>query len=118
MLPGARGVLFTISIGQRTRSRQVAVLDLKTGLSKKSGLGSQAEYVETGHLVYSDAGALWAGRFDLTTLNVLGDPAPLSDQLLALAAGGFRDFQRRHPGLRAGGRRDVTIAGMGHPARR
>jgi serine/threonine-protein kinase len=88
VLPGARGVLFTIATAGG--NRQVAVLDLKTG--QRTTLirsGSQAQYVETGHLVYADGGALWAVRFDLATLNVLGDPAPILERVLTLGAADF-----------------------------
>jgi serine/threonine-protein kinase len=94
VLPGARGVLFTIAMSG-LYERQVAVLDSKTGQRRtliKSG--SQAEYVETGHLVYTDAGTLWSVRFDLPTLNVVGDPAPLIDQVLTLGATDFTISRR------------------------
>ena len=94
VLPGARGVLFTITAGD-VADRQVAVLDLKTGQRRTLiRSGSQAEYVETGHLVYTDGGALWAVRFDLATLNVLGDPALLSEQVLTLGAADFTISRR------------------------
>jgi serine/threonine-protein kinase len=97
VLPGGLSMLFTVTGRGETReeSRQVAVLDLKTGRIKTLiRSGSQAEYVETGHLVYSDGGALWAVRFDLATLSVLGDPAPLSEQPLTLAAADFTISRR------------------------
>jgi serine/threonine-protein kinase len=93
VLPGARGVLFTIATAGG--NRQVAVLDLKTG--QRTTLirsGSQAQYVETGHLVYADGGALWAVRFDLATLNVLGDPAPILERVLTLGAADFTISRR------------------------
>jgi serine/threonine protein kinase len=89
VLPGARGVLFTISSGT-VPDRRVGLLDLKTG--QRSTLirsGSQAEYVETGHLIYTEGGALWAVRFDLATLSVRGDPVPLIEQVLTLGAAAF-----------------------------
>jgi serine/threonine-protein kinase len=89
VLPGGGGVLFTVATTGPTR-QHVAVLDLKTGqITTLIRSGGQAEYVETGHLVYSDGGALWAVRFDLATLSVLGDPAPLSEQPLTLFAANF-----------------------------
>ena len=95
VLPGARGVLFTISAGGGVADRQVAVLDLKTGRRRTLiRSGSQAEYVETGHLIYTDGGTLWAVRFDLATLNVLGDPAPLIEQVLTLGAADFTISRR------------------------
>ena len=88
VLPAARGVLFTIT--GAGGSHQVAVLDLKNGQRKTLiRSGGQAEYVETGHLIYADGGALWAVRFDLAALAVLGDPAPLVEQVLTLGAADF-----------------------------
>jgi hypothetical protein len=61
---------------------QVAVLDSTTGTSKTLiRNGSQAEYVETGHLLYMAAGALHAVRFDLPRLEVLGDPVPVAEDV-------------------------------------
>jgi hypothetical protein len=51
MLPGGRGVLFTIS-ANTTKEQQVAVLDLKSGQQRTLLRGGvAAEYVDTGHLV-------------------------------------------------------------------
>jgi Tol biopolymer transport system component len=89
VLPGARGVLFTITAGG-VADRQVAVLDLKTGQRRTLiRSGSQAEYVESGHLIYTDGGALWAVRFDLATLNVVGNPVPLIEHVLTVGAADF-----------------------------
>jgi serine/threonine-protein kinase len=87
MLPGGRGVLFTIAAGQMENA-QVAVLDLKTG-RRKTLLrgGSAAEYVETGHLVYAAGGALRAVRFDLARLEVLGDPVPVVANVMVASTG-------------------------------
>jgi len=77
VLPGGRGVLFTI-VGRGQTERRVAVLDLRTGQSKTLiHSASQAEYVDTGHLIYEAGGALWAVRFDESTLDVVGDPVPV-----------------------------------------
>ena len=89
VLPGGRAVLFTItSLG--AANRQVAVLDLKTGQRRTLiRSGGQAEYVDTGHLIYADGGVLWAVRFDLPTLDVLGDPVPFMEHVLTLGAADF-----------------------------
>src|SRR5207244_9450466 len=66
VLPGGRGVLFAISTkGQGPENTQIAVLDLKTG-QKKILIhgGGQAEYVNTGHIVYAAVGTLRAVPFD------------------------------------------------------
>jgi eukaryotic-like serine/threonine-protein kinase len=88
VLPGSRGVLFTMTAAGG--SRQVAVLDFQTGQRKTLiRSGSEAQYVETGHLVYADGGALWAVRFDLASLSVRGDPAPILERVLTLGAADF-----------------------------
>ncbi len=74
VLPGGRAVLFTIA-GDDAETAQVAVLDVGTG--KRKTLirgGSDARYVDTGHLVYTAGGALRAVRFDLDRLEVASDP--------------------------------------------
>jgi Tol biopolymer transport system component len=83
VLPNARGVLFTIDKG--AREQQVAVLDLQTNRRKTLiRSGSQAEYIETGHLIYADAGTLWAVRFDLARLELVGDAAPVIEHVMTL----------------------------------
>ena len=80
LLPGGRGVLFTIVEGGSQRG--VAVLDLNTGKWKTViRSGSQAVYAETGHLVYEDGGALWAVRFDAATQDSVGDPVPVVERV-------------------------------------
>jgi serine/threonine-protein kinase len=37
--------------------------------------------VDTGHLVYEDGAALWAARFDLNALSVVGDAKPVLEQV-------------------------------------
>jgi Tol biopolymer transport system component len=79
LLPDGRGVVFTI-VGEA--NRRVAALDVKTGEWKTVlRSGSQAAYVETGHLVYVDGGALWAVRFDLATLETVGDSVPVLERV-------------------------------------
>ncbi len=91
MLPNGRGVLFTIA-GERPDAAQIAVLDLKTGQSKTliNG-GSDAKYVSSGHLVYVAAGTLRAVRFDANALQVVSDPIPVVDHVMA-ALGGAGNF--------------------------
>ncbi len=89
VLPGGRAVLFTIASASNTAALgQVAVLDLKTGRIKTLIRdGSQAEYVETGHLIYATAGTLRAVRFDLAKLEILGDPVPVVEQVMTAGTG-------------------------------
>ncbi len=82
ILPGGRGILFTITAPDRVGSAQVAVLDLKTKQQKTLIRGgSQAEYIPSGHLVYAAANTLRAVRFDLERLQVLSDPVTVVDDV-------------------------------------
>jgi serine/threonine-protein kinase len=90
MLPGGRGLLFTIATKAGSFHYQVAVRDLQTGQQRTLiQSGSHAEYVDTGHLVYADGGALWAVPFDPVAMEVRGDPVPLPEQVLTLGAANF-----------------------------
>jgi serine/threonine-protein kinase len=95
MLPGGRGVLFTIEgLGQHA-PLQVAVLDLRDG--HRHTLipgGSQAEYIapppgsgDYGYLTYAAAGALRAVRFDLSRLQIIGESTALVDHLQMAVTG-------------------------------
>ena len=86
VLPNGHGVLFTIA-GEQRESAQVAVLDRRTGSHRILLPGSDARYVDSGHLVYVLAGALRAVPFDPVTLEISGDPVPLQDQVMTLASG-------------------------------
>ena len=89
VLPRGGGVLFTI-VSRGQRDRRVAVLDLRTGHWKTLiPSGSQGEYVESGHLVFQDGGALWAVGFDAATLEVVGDPVPVLERVTQYGATNF-----------------------------
>ena len=93
LLPGGRGVLFTIVEGGSQRG--VAVLDLNTGKWKTViRSGSQAVYAETGHLVYEDGEALWAVRFDAATQDIVGDPVPVLERVTWRSASANFAFSR------------------------
>ena len=95
VLPGGRGVLFTITAAGQADNAQVAVLDLKTGQRKTLVRGgSQAEYVDpsvgtgqAGYLIYAAAGTLRAVRFDPVRLEVLGDPVTVVDHVMMKPTG-------------------------------
>jgi serine/threonine-protein kinase len=92
-LPGARAVLFTIlpAIGGADAAR-IAVLDLSTG--KQTIVlqgGSAARYMPTGHLIYANAGTVFAVPFDLSRLSTVGTPVPVLHEVLT-AATGFIDL--------------------------
>jgi serine/threonine-protein kinase len=88
VLPNGRAVLFTITASGPIETAQVAVLDLTTGHYKTLiHVGSQAEYVEPGYLVYAVAGTLRAVRFDPVTLEVVSDPVPVVESVTTLRTG-------------------------------
>lgn len=72
VLPGGRGVVFSVGNGPGEDS-SVVVLDLRTGQQKHLVRGSaSSRYVRTGHLVYARNGDLFAQRFDLERLELVG----------------------------------------------
>lgn len=86
-LPGGEGVLFTIT-DEDVAKNQIAVLDLKTGQTKRLFRGgSAATYVEPGVLVYAASGALRAVRFDLKRLTTIGDSVPLGETVSMMSTG-------------------------------
>ena len=95
VLPGGRGVLFTITAAGSADNADVAVLDLKTGQRKTLVRGgSQAEYVDpsggsgqAGYLIYAAAGTLRAVRFDPARLEVLGDPVTVLERVMIKSTG-------------------------------
>jgi eukaryotic-like serine/threonine-protein kinase len=90
VLPGGRAVLFTIAngISSTASATQVAVFDVTTRQVKHLvQAASQAEYTDTGHLVYASGGALRAVRFDLGTLETVGDPGTVLEHVLTMETG-------------------------------
>ena len=94
VLPGGRGVLFTIAAAGEVADRQVAVLDLTTGQRKTLVRGgSQAEYVGPsgtagpGYLIYAADGMLRGVRFDLDRLEVIGNPVTVVERVMIKASG-------------------------------
>jgi len=81
VLPGGRGVLFTILHGS-ANARDLAVVDLKTKAITVLGQGTYPRYARTGHLVYvREDGALLAAAFDPVALKLTGSPVALIDSI-------------------------------------
>jgi serine/threonine-protein kinase len=106
VLPDGRGVLFTVTVPGQLDQSEVAVWDSRTGRFQKLLRGSQGAYVDSGHLLYAAGSSLWAVRFDLTTLQVAGDPVPLVDRLSIAPQTGSAEYHVSRSGalmyLRAG----------------
>ncbi|MBC8467925.1 MAG: protein kinase [Planctomycetes bacterium] len=77
ILPGRKAVLFT-NIGSGFDEHQIEVYSLVT--SKRRSIfkgGSYARYVPTGHLIYGRNETLYAARFDIKQLKIIGPHIPV-----------------------------------------
>jgi eukaryotic-like serine/threonine-protein kinase len=85
VLPGGRAVLFTIVTKGATDARQIGLLDVKTAQRRiVLRAGSNAEYIDSGHLVYAEAGTLMAVAFDLSLLEVRSAPVPIAEHVMTV----------------------------------
>jgi serine/threonine-protein kinase len=91
MLPGGRAVLYTIAATTGgPNAAQVAVLDLAT--MKSTVLvrgGSQAQYVSSGHLIYTVGSTLAAVPFDLDRLQTRGTGVQVVPRLATVFGNSF-----------------------------
>jgi hypothetical protein len=89
LLPGGNEVLFTI-LGTTKADAKVVVQSVKTGdrhvLIRGAGT---ARYVPTGHVIYSQNGALMAAPFNLRRLELTGAPVPVIENIAESVAAGF-----------------------------
>jgi|SoiMethySBSTD1v2_1073268.scaffolds.fasta_scaffold02328_7 protein kinase-like protein/WD40 repeat protein len=87
-LPDGEAVLFTIfpAVGG-VDNTQIAVLDLRTGVSKRLIPGSDPHYVSSGHLVYTAGGALRAIGFNLQRRETYGQSALVLDGVATTRVG-------------------------------
>ena len=97
VLPGGRGILFTRDVAQTAEQfekGEIVVASLKTGPSGQGGAVSDGRavtpkvvvrrayygrYVPSGHLVYVQKDRLFAARFDLDRMEVIGQGVPILD---------------------------------------
>jgi eukaryotic-like serine/threonine-protein kinase len=85
-LPDGRGVLYSVRVDDA--EGRVAVRDGATGLSKDIiPAGDQAFYAESGHVVYSSAGTLYAIAFDLARLETSGQPVAVVSNVASRGTG-------------------------------
>jgi eukaryotic-like serine/threonine-protein kinase len=73
VLPGDRGVLFTVHLGARD-SQRVDVLSLDSGKRTALVQGNGAHFLPTGHIVFQRNGSLWVAPLDQTRLTLTGPP--------------------------------------------
>ena len=82
ILPGGEAVLFSITSGSFNVG-QIAVLSLETGEYRTVvEPGYNAQYVPSGHIVYTVGGALMAAPFDVDGLETTGAPGPVLEGIL------------------------------------
>jgi serine/threonine-protein kinase len=89
-LPDGRHALFTIFRTDRTFDVALLSLEAKTWRVLVKN-GTYARYAPTGHLVFASAGALKAVPFDLSRLEVRGEPVELFSGVL-IKESGAADF--------------------------
>ena len=94
ILPGNRGVLFTIWSGAPTWDEaQLAVADMETGQhTVVLRGGTSGRYASSGHLVFWRGNALMAVPFDLDTLTVAGEPVRVVQDVRLNKGDGGADF--------------------------
>ena len=94
ILPGNRGVLFTIWSGSPAwEAAQLGVADMQTGehtIVLRGG--TSGRYAGSGHLVFWRGNALMATRFDLGTLTVHGEPIRVVPDVRLYQGSGIADF--------------------------
>ena len=89
-LPGGKAVLFTSHVaGSNFDAATIEVVDLDTKERKVVHRGgTYGRYVPTGHLVYANAGTLFAMPFDLVALEATGSAAPVVENVTTSSQGG------------------------------
>ena len=88
VLPGGKGILFTVAVGTTPDNNQIAVQP--PGSSEHKVVlrgGTHARYVSTGHLVFSRASTLMTVPFDLERLELRGTPSPVVEGVMGAPSG-------------------------------
>ena len=109
-ISGGRALLFTIiptgdwsekGLRGATTNAKIAVLDLATGVRKVLFQGgTDAHYVESGHLVFAAEGALKAVPFNRSSLEIVGTPRVVVPQVRT-SVRGAADFDVARDGTLA-----------------
>jgi serine/threonine-protein kinase len=80
VLPDGRGIVFTVGTGEGSR---VALLSLESGASRELlSAGAGAQYLSSGHLLFTETGNLRLVAFDADRSEVSGPIIPAMDQIL------------------------------------
>jgi eukaryotic-like serine/threonine-protein kinase len=90
VLPGGKSALFTIWTGASFDEGMIAIVDIATGEHQVLFRGgSDARYVETGHIVYVRGSTLMAVPFDLRKLQITGEATPVLNNVRSSGDSGF-----------------------------
>ncbi|HYN10868.1 MAG TPA: protein kinase [Vicinamibacterales bacterium] len=93
VLPGGRGIIFTVWNGGSFADASLWVWSAATGTRHKLlEAATCGRYASTGHLVFARDAALLAVPFDLTTLTIRGSPVPVADGVEVSATNGTAQF--------------------------
>lgn len=92
ILPGSRGVVFSILYGADLRRASVALLDLATREWRVLVVGgSNPRYAASGHIVYGHLGTLMAISLDAQRLEATRNPVPVQEGIVT-KNGGVANF--------------------------
>ena len=80
LLLGGDVVLFTVWSGS-VQTSEIAVQRLDTGEQRTLVGGTDPRVLPSGHLVFARENSLWAARFNLDRLKLIGAPVPVLDDL-------------------------------------
>jgi Tol biopolymer transport system component len=107
VLPGSQAVLFTAhNIRGNYDDATIELLSLRTGEHKAIHRGGfSPRYLPSGHLVYLHQNALFAGRFNLARLALMGTPVRVLDDIFSTNfLGGYFAFSQTGTLAYLGGR--------------
>jgi Tol biopolymer transport system component/predicted Ser/Thr protein kinase len=93
VLPGNRGVIFTVWTGRSLNDSRIEVLSLASGKRKVliEG-GTNARYILGGYLAYGRNGTLFVVGFDPKRMEVKGTPVPVMEGIMTGASNGDAMF--------------------------
>jgi eukaryotic-like serine/threonine-protein kinase len=93
VLPGGKGLIFTVWTGRSFNEARIEGLSFKTGKRKVliEG-GTRGRYLSNGYLAYGHSGTLFAVPFDPEQLEVKGTPVPMIEGVMTGASNGDAGF--------------------------
>jgi Tol biopolymer transport system component len=87
-LPNGHIIFTILTTGIGVNDARVGILDLKSSQYRTLFPGSDAQYLQSGHLLYSHAGAWHIVPFDAATETTTGDPMTVLDDALGVSPDG------------------------------